>query len=101
MKSSGKELQNLQELSIELLETSALVASKMLEFVERNHLDFPERRALGHLLKRAASLLHEMGVPLAPSIAKLVTSDASCQNGSDRRPLDDAIECLERRTPLD
>jgi hypothetical protein len=67
----------LRELNLELLETTAIAAKTVLDYSNVHRIAFPERRVLGHLLKRAASILNEIGMIVDPQIQPL--SDAILQ----------------------
>ena len=71
---TGTDNERLRELNIELLETVALAARTVLDYTEKNHIPFRERFVLGHLLKRAASILDEIGMSMFPQLCRL--SDA-------------------------
>jgi len=53
----------LEELNTELCETLLIATQKVIDFADKHDLVFPERYALGHLLKRAASTLNAMRDP--------------------------------------
>jgi len=55
-----EELARIKTLSIELLEITAVVGQKLLDFADRNNIAFPERYTLGHLLRKATLLLHDI-----------------------------------------
>ena len=55
-----RELREFMELNIELGETLALATEKVLDFADKHDLAFPERVTLGHLLKRATSMVNAM-----------------------------------------
>jgi len=57
---SESERIRLEELLLELLETTTLATQKVIDFADRNNITFPERKTLGHLLTRAGSTIHEL-----------------------------------------
>jgi len=58
-----EKLIELEELNTEFAETLILATQKVLDFADKHSLEFSERIALGHLLKRAASTLNAMRDP--------------------------------------
>jgi hypothetical protein len=54
--------EELEETTVDLLETLIIVGQKLLQFADKNRIEFPERETLIHLLIRAKSLVADISL---------------------------------------